>query len=149
MFIVVFALPIRATCKLRNCPVGDTTTQRHNFGGLIEIQRVFCTLTPSRYFYLSFRGQVTNKIYATDHASDIKYKLEELLTVGNVSVRFPGTEVLGKIDTVGTACSTLFNSTFGKDFYFIDIDDVCLNKIIIINEKNNMYCRRIYSFFRK
>lgn len=114
------------TCKHRNCPVGDTTNGRNpvggNFGGVVEIQKVSCSLPANGYFWLSFKGQVTAKIYATDLAKDIKQKLEELLTIGNVSIGFPQTErnIPSSIAHYAKACSSLFNSTFGMCTCTID-----------------------------
>lgn len=86
------------TCAYRNCPVGDTTTSRNNLGGEIEIQRIHCPLEQWQYFHIKFKGQLTDKIYGHYNLSMIKTTIEELSTVGNISVNFinvHGTEHLG------------------------------------------------------
>ena len=117
------------TCSLKNCPVGDTTTRRNNLGGIlinlimthflcvrcysdhlfltttligvIEKQRVVCPMTKTESFALSFRGQITKPIYGDFSAFEIKNALEELSTLGNISITFP----YAYHDNIGKACS--------------------------------------------
>ena len=77
------------TCNQLNCPVGDTTTQRNNFGGNYEIQRVVCPLSNTSSFTMKFKGFSSEAIHATYNALQIKEALEYMLTLGNISVTFP------------------------------------------------------------
>jgi hypothetical protein len=77
------------TCNQLNCPVGDTTTQRNNFGGNYEIQRVVCPLSNISSFTMTFKGFSSEVIYATYDAFQIKEALEYMPTLGNISVSFP------------------------------------------------------------
>ena len=91
------------TCAYKNCPVGDTTTRRNNLGGKIEVQKVHCPLEQWEYFHLKFKGQITDKIYGHYNLSLIKDTIEELSTVGNISVSFHNVSIA---DHLGGACNS-------------------------------------------
>jgi len=73
-------------CSLLKCPTGDnprTISQYH------EIQTIVCTSTSSSStFRLKFRGRQTTLITASASVSDLKTALENLSSIGTVSVTY-------------------------------------------------------------
>jgi hypothetical protein len=92
-------------CSLRSCPKGtDITALEADKTVLDEVQLLVCetrdvSLATSgsgssigkASFYLSFRGEVTRKLYFDSSASDVKAALEELKSIGTIQVEYSRT----------------------------------------------------------
>jgi hypothetical protein len=92
-------------CSLRSCPKGtDITALEADKTVLDEVQLLVCetrdvSLATSgsgssigkASFYLSFRGEITRKLYFDSSASDVKAALEELKSIGTIQVEYSRT----------------------------------------------------------
>eukprot|EP01036_Dinobryon_divergens_P033000 gene33000-42696_t len=107
-------------CSKRNCPKGDTINRRtyyHTYlykTNNLEIQRVVCdrqrgNLNYSDYFKLQMYGGMSQRIYNHYNAAQIKFAIEYMAVIGNVTVTFPNMV----FDNVSTACSSDVNKTTG------------------------------------
>lgn len=78
------------SCSERVCPKGDDPLTMNQAD---EVQLIRCDLDPAAYtgknlFTLSFRGAVTRPFGAAASAADIRSLLEDLPTIGGISVSF-------------------------------------------------------------
>jgi len=107
-------------CSKRNCPKGDTVNRRTQYQTYafktnnLEIQRVQCVrqrgnLNYSDFFQVGFFGETSQRIYNHYTATQIKWALEYMSLIGNVTITFPNENY----DNVTTACSSHFNHTHG------------------------------------
>lgn len=75
-------------CSLRNCSAGDDP----NTAGVTEQQALTCNGT-SGSFTITFRQQTTASVAFDDTLAELEWYLEELTSVGNVTVSGAGSTV--------------------------------------------------------
>ena len=71
-------------CATSACPTGDDPTTST---GVNEVQRLSCTAS-SGLFFLTFRGNTTLPILYNANAATLQKRLQQLFTIGNVSVTY-------------------------------------------------------------